>query len=60
MITDDFFDKEEALGAGSWSGHDEEGLARHDSDSLARVIYDEFLKDPAASDGAASGGAVET
>ncbi len=60
LITDDFFDKEEALGAGSWSAHDEEGLARHDSDSLARVIYDEFLKDPAASDGAASGGAVET
>lgn len=51
LITGDFFDKEEALGQANWGVDDEEGLARHDSDSLARVIYDEFLKNLSAGEG---------
>jgi uncharacterized cofD-like protein len=62
LITGEFFDQEVALGQGSWeqdnraSEHDE-CLARHDPDAIARVIFEEFLKKPAAA--AAETGATE-
>ena len=64
LITGEFFDQEVALGQGDWeqdnraSEHDE-CLARHDPDALARVIFEEFLKKPAAA-AATETGAAET
>ena len=59
LVTGAFFDQEEAAGQRGWGTHDE-CLARHDSDALARVIYDEFLKEGSslgpAGNGAASDG----
>jgi 2-phospho-L-lactate transferase/gluconeogenesis factor (CofD/UPF0052 family) len=54
LVTGAFFDQEEAAGQRGWGAHDE-CLARHDSDSLARVIYDEFLKEGASSGSGGNG-----
>ena len=58
LITGDFFDQREAAGQRAWGIHDE-CLARHDSDALARVVYDQFLKGQVHGSTGESGSVVE-
>ena len=58
LVTGSFFDQEEAAGQRGW-GTDDECLARHDSDALARVIYDEFLKEGSFPDPGGNGATAD-
>ena len=58
LVTGAFFDQEEAAGQRGWGTHDE-CLARHDSDALARVIYDEFLKKGFSPDSGGNGATAD-